>query len=100
MPPSSADHSVKICLARWVTAKSSSPQTSASGLDRATAISIGFQFAAGFVHLVEDFAHVLDLLEQRCGNKNRFFLRGGQRQAVARPRVQLDNFPRQLVLLL
>src|ERR1039458_425073 len=92
MPPSSADHCWKSCLARCFTAKSSSPQTIASGLDLAPAISVGFQFAAGFVHFVEDRAHVLHLGEQRGGNKNGFLLRGSQRQAVARPRVQFDNF--------
>src|ERR1035437_5668685 len=99
LTPSAADHCWKSCLARCFTAKSSSPQTSASGWEFAPAISVGFQFAAGFVHLVEDFAHVLHLLEHGAGHKNRFFLRGSQRQAVARTRVQLDDFPREFVLL-
>ena len=51
-------------------------------------------FAAGLVDPVEDLAHVLDLREQRRGNVNRLLLRGGDGQAVAGPRVHLDNFSR------
>ena len=56
--------------------------------------------AAGLVDPVQHFAHVLDLLEQRRGDKNRFFLRGGDGQAIAGARVNLHDFPGDFVLLL
>src|ERR1017187_3003506 len=84
--------------ARFFTANSSSPQISASA--EALAAGILLSFAAALVDLVEHFAHVLDLRKQRRGNVNRFFLRCGDGEAIAGARVHLDNFSRDLVLLL
>lgn len=44
-----------------------------------------------FVDAVEDFAHVLDLLEQPRGDVDRPLLRARQRQAITRPRIHLDE---------
>ena len=58
------------------------------------------RFAASLVDAVEDFAHVFDLFEEVGGNVNRTFLRGGQRQAIARARVDFHDLAGELVLLL
>ena len=38
--------------------------------------------------------------KRRAGDENRFFLRGGDGEAIARARVDLDDFARDFILLL
>lgn len=56
--------------------------------------------AAVFVDAFEHFAHVLDLLEERVGDIERFFLRRSERKAITRARIDLDQLSPQFVLLL
>src|SRR5437879_90926 len=92
-------------LARCLTAKSSSPQTSetgaesraADGADRAIGL---FRLAAVLVNSIQHLAHVFDLFEERIGDVDGTFLSGGQREAIAGTGIDFDNFTGEFVLLL
>jgi len=55
---------------------------------------------AGFVDAVEDFAHVFDLFEEGVGDVDGAFLRGGQRETIARAGIDFHNLAGEFVLLL
>ena len=55
---------------------------------------------AGIIHPLQRFAHVLDLFPERGGNEDGLVLRGGEGEAIARARVEFDEFAAEFVLLL
>src|SRR6266496_3159443 len=59
-----------------------------------------FGFAAVLVNLLQPLGHVLHLAEKGRGHVERPLLRGRQRDAIARARIDLDNFAAQFILLL
>ena len=55
---------------------------------------------AGVVHALERIAHVFDLLPERGVDEDGLALGGGEGEAIARARVEFDEFAAEFVLLL
>src|SRR5215212_504776 len=84
MPSNSSDHFWKTWRARCLTLKSSSPQIRRTGAGEAGAGGMLFLLllATVFVDPLEDFTHVLNLLEKRRGDVEGLLLRGGEGEAI------------------
>src|SRR5207247_1472203 len=93
----------KTSRARCLTPNSSSPSIKTiSGRREGGAEEAGLRlvFAAIFVDALQDFGHVFHLFEKGTGDVDRPLLGGGNGQAVARARIDLDQFAAEFILLL
>src|SRR5207302_6385273 len=54
-------------------------------------LGFGIRLEPFFLHFAEDVAHVVDFIPNFLADVNRRFLLGGDSDAIAWPRVQLDD---------